>query len=270
MIYFSPDAAPAYAAVGITHNRAGYFASRVSAMGAVPAEVVIATFYNFHPGLVRRAMDGVWQRTTPEAMVNARLNAVHTSLTRAFGDEVLASSELKAAAELNRRAAMVACEHMEGRPLFAAHAALSWPQEPHLMLWHAQTLLREFRGDGHIAALVAEGLSGLEALITHAAAGDVPAAALRLTRSWNEEEWAVGVQELVRRGLLNEDETFSDVGRAQRNTIEEITDLRASAPYSALGDDACATLRVAGKKLTALVMEAGLLTFDPRRLTDPE
>ena len=268
MIYFTPDAAPSYAAVGITKARSGYFASRVAAMGAVPAEVVIATFYNFHPGLVRRSMENVWTHTSPEAMITARLNAVDSSLRRAFGDEVLSSVELAEAAGLTQRAALAACEHPEGRPLFAAHASLPWPDEPHLALWHGQTLLREFRGDGHIAALTLEGLSGLEALISHAASGDVPAAALQASRSWNNDEWRGGVEGLAARGLVNDDGSFTEAGRAQRTAIEAATDRAALAPYLSLSDDEALTLRGAGKKLSQLVVDAGLLAWNPALLEE--
>ncbi len=270
MIYFTPDAPPAYAAVGINKPRAGYFASRVAAMGAVPPEVVIATFYNFHPGLVRKSMADAWSLTSPSAMCAARLDAVDSSLRRAFGDEVLNSVELAEAAGLTRRAALVACERLEGRPLFAGHAYLPWPDEPHLVLWHGQTLLREFRGDGHIAALTLEGLSGLEALITHAASGDVPAAALKATRAWNDDEWAAGIEALAARGLVDEQGAFTDAGRAMREVIEESTDRAAIAPYLELGDDNALTLRATGRKLTQLVIDAGLLAIDPSRFTDPE
>ena len=82
---------------------------------------------------------------------------------------------MRRAAELARAAAEEASRRIEGRPLAAAHADVAWPAEPHLVLWHAQSILREYRGDGHIALLVVHGLSGVEALVTHAAAGDVPA-----------------------------------------------------------------------------------------------
>lgn len=270
MIYFTPDAAPAYAAVGITSARSGYFASRVAAMGAVPAEVVIATFYNFHPALVHRAMENVWSLSSPAAMLTARLNAVDSSLRRAFGAEVLESVELAEAAGLTQRAALVACEHPEGRPLFAAHASLPWPQEPHLALWHGQSLLREFRGDGHIAALTLEGLSGLEALITHAASGDVPAAVLRASRAWSDDEWAAGVEALAVRGIVDRDGAFTEAGRVQRQTIEDATDRASLAPYESLGDDNALTLRGTGRTLTKLVIEAGLLHMDPKQLLDTD
>ncbi|HEY4333576.1 MAG TPA: hypothetical protein VGM78_13435 [Ilumatobacteraceae bacterium] len=266
MIYFTADATAAYAAVGVTKPRMGYFASRSAAMGAVPADVVIATFFNFHPGLVRHSMDNAWSLTSPPAMLTARLNAADSSLRRAFGDEVLGSVELAEAAGLTQRAALVACEHPEGRPLFAGHAALPWPDEPHLVLWHGQTLLREFRGDGHVAALTLEGLSGVEALISHAASGDVPKAVLQASRAWSDAEWQAGVDSMAARGLVGADGSFTDAGRAQRDAIEDATDRAAMAPWSAIGDDAALTLRGTGKKLTKLVVDAGLLAFNPALL----
>ena len=268
MIYFTPDAPPAYAAIGITSNRTGYFASRVAAMGAVSAEVVIATFVNFHPGLVRHAMRNVWDLASPTTVLQARLHAVDTSLRRAFGDELMLSRELAEIAEHLRRAALVACEHLEGRPLFAGHASLPWPDEPHLVLWHAQTLLREFRGDGHIAALTTEGLCGLDVLVSHAASGDVPGPVLQATRAWSDAEWHAGVSAMADRGLVHADGSFTDEGRVQRNRIETTTDRLARAPWAALGVDVCAGIRATGKRLTDAVLQAGLLTFDPRRLED--
>jgi hypothetical protein len=268
MIYFTPEAPPRYADVGITSGRTGYFASRSAAMGAVGAEVVVATFYNFHPALVRRAMLDVWDVTSPAAVLGARLAAVDASLRLAFGDELLASPELADAATLLRRAAEVACAHPEGRPLFAGHAQLEWPDEPHLVLWHAQTLLREFRGDGHIAALTIEGLSGLEALVSHAASGDVPAAALQATRAWTDDEWSTGVEALAARGLVDSDGAFTEAGRTQRARIEDLTDRLAAAPWASLGPERCGELRALGRVLSQRIVDAGLLAIGRLRLDD--
>jgi hypothetical protein len=268
MIYFTPDAPPAYAAIGISSPRAGYFLSRSAAMGAVPAEVVIATFFNFHPGLVRRAMENGWATATPETVTAARLGAVDTSLRRAFGPDLLGSAELGRAAELTRRAALVACEHPEGRPLFAGHASLPWPDEPHLVLWHAQTLLREFRGDGHVAALALAGLTGLDALLSHAGSGDVPAEVLRLTRAWSEDEWAAGLESFAARGFVDGAGAFTEAGRAQRQQIEDATDRAALVAYEALSDDEAGEVVSIGRTLTQHVVAAGLLQVDPSRFDD--
>ena len=172
MIYFAPEAAARYEALGL-HGRSGYFASRSAPMGPVGAPVVVATFYNFEPGLVRESMAGVWERTTPASLLDARLAAADAALRRALPDGWDAEA-MRDAAALARHAAEVACEHREGRPLFAGHAELPWPDDDHLVLWHAQTLLREFRGDGHIAELVIHDFRGIDALVLHAATGEVP------------------------------------------------------------------------------------------------
>src|ERR1039458_2739083 len=150
IIYFTPHAAAAYAQLGI-EGRDGYFASRAAPLGPVSAEVVIATFYNFHPGLVRHAIPGAWEKASPAQILEARLAAADLALREILGDRI-ESDEVVRAAMLAEGAAPAA--PIAGRPLFAAHAALAWPDPPHLALWHAITLLREFRGDGHIAALV--------------------------------------------------------------------------------------------------------------------
>src|SRR5215471_2408120 len=159
MIYFVPEAADAYARLGIT-GRAGYFASRAAPMGAVSADVVVSTFYNFNPELVHAAIPGSWELATPAQLVAARFNAVDAACRRILGDAAVASPDMARAAELARTAAEVAAERVEGRPLAAGHAEVAWPEEPHLVLWHAQSILREFRGDGHIAQLVVHGLTG--------------------------------------------------------------------------------------------------------------
>ncbi|HWE55090.1 MAG TPA: hypothetical protein VG435_06230 [Acidimicrobiales bacterium] len=148
MIYFAPEADDSYAAIGIKGNRTGYFASRSAAFGAAPAEVVISTFYNFHPGLVRRCIPSAWEQATPADVLGARLEVVDRALERLLGADALASPEMAEAAGLARTAAEAATDDVAGRPLFAAHASLPWPQPAHLVLWHAQTLLREYRGDG--------------------------------------------------------------------------------------------------------------------------
>ena len=268
MIYFTSIAAEEYAAAGVTKNRTGYFASRVAAMGPVGADVVIATFYNFHPGLVRHAMKDAWQITTPATLLDARFRAAKRALQTAFDTYVVGSTDFATAVDALRRAAMIACERPEGRPLFAGHASLAWPDSPVLVLWHAQTLLREYRGDGHIAALTVEGLTGLDALISHAASGDVPAEALRLSRSYSEVEWAAGITSMAQRGLVDASGAFTDAGRAQRTRIEDTTDRLAHAPFAALGADLCSQLRSIGARLTELVVAAGLMTVDMNRLTD--
>ncbi|MCW7940606.1 SalK [Streptomyces hygroscopicus] len=254
MIYFVPEARRRYANIGLS-GRAGYFASRSAAFGRASAELVISTFYNFNPDVVRKAVGGIWDTATPQQVLDARLAAAGEALRRAGIHELPAFGEVLA---LTRRAAEAACEHPQGRPLFAAHAALPWPQEPVLQLWHAQTLLREFRGDGHVACLLSEGVGGLEALILHAATGEVPVGFLKASRAWPEEEWAATEERLRARGLLDGG-SLSPEGVRLRRHIEDRTDLLALPAYAALGDAGCERLADLASSFGRAVVEAGLL-----------
>jgi hypothetical protein len=265
MIYFAPEAAERYAAIGL-EGRAGYFASRSAAMGPVCAEVVIATFFNFNPDLARAAIPAAWQTTTTDKILAARLEAADAALRRALGDAVQAP-EMARAAALARTAAEAATECVEGRPLFAAHARLDWPDEPHLVLWHAQTLLREYRGDGHVVALTAAGLGGIEALVVHAATGEVSAGVLKATRAWTDEQWAAGVDSVRSRGWLadGDDLLLSASGSAHRQEVEDTTDRLAVHAYSALGEDACSELRGLARPFSQSVVASETFGFAPNR-----
>ena len=261
MIYFVPEGPDRYARLGVHAGRMGYFASRSAALGIVPAEAVVATFFNFEPGLVRHAIPAVWDIVTPAQMLAARMEAADLALRRILGD-LLAGPEMAEAATLARRAAEAACERPEGRPLFAAHAALPWPDDPHLVLWHAQTLLREFRGDAHVAALVTEDLSGIEALVTHAASGDVPAEVLRTSRAWSQDAWDGTVEALRGRGLLSPgaDIAFTAAGETQRRQVEDRTDRAAAHAYGPLGEDGCERLRHLVRPFSRAVVASGALS----------
>jgi hypothetical protein len=245
MIYFTPRATEAYEELGIT-GRAGYFASRSAAMGAVSADVVVATFFNFHPALVAAAIPDAWDTAAPATILEARHDAADMALTELLGAEALGSDEMAKAAELARTAA-AACT-VEGRPLYAGHAGLDWPSAPHMVLWHAITLLREFRGDGHVAALLVADVDGCEALVSHAAAaasdgGMVTAEVLKATRAWPDDEWDAAEERLRSRGWIDGDGRFTDKGAAARDQIEAATDERAMAPWKALGEEGCDQLR---------------------------
>ncbi|MFI0452958.1 hypothetical protein [Actinomadura sp. 6N118] len=256
MIYFVPEGGRRYAELGLK-GMAGYFASRGAVFGRASAELVIATFYNFNPDLVRKSLPAAWDVVTPEQILDARHRAAGEALRRARIHELPGLDETLA---LARRAAEAATQHLHGRPLFAAHVTLPWPDEPIDQLWHAQTLLREFRGDGHIAALASEGVSGLEALILHAASGDVPPAFLKISRAWPEEEWDATEERLRERGLLDGD-TLSAEGKALRQRIEDLTDTLALPAYTALGEDGCERLAELARPFGRGVVGAGLLNI---------
>jgi hypothetical protein len=262
MIYFTPRATEAYADIGIT-GRAGYFASRAAAMGAVSAEVVVATFFNFHPPLVASAIPDAWEKAAPATIVEARFEAADRALVEMLGADVVGSDEMRTAADAARRAAE-ACT-LEGRPLYAGHAGLDWPDPPHLVLWHAVTLLREFRGDGHVAALLVADVDGCEALVTHAAAaaadgGGVTSQVLKASRAWPDDEWQAAEERLRERGWIDGDGRFTAKGEAAREQIEAATDERAMAPWKALGEDACDELRAQIRPWSRTISSSGVFS----------
>lgn len=256
LIYFSPVAAEAYAELGVV-GRSGYFASRSAPMGAVTAEVVVATFFNFSPALVRSAMDGVWDKASPSSLVEARLSAAGIALTDILGSDAASSGDVSEAAELARAAALAASEDTVGRPLFAGHVELPWPEDPLLVLWHGQTLLREFRGDAHVAALMTAGLSGIDALVLHAATGEITRAALQSSRAWSDDEWDAAVASLRGRGLVNGDGAFTERGRELRQQVEDRTDQLSVTAYEAIGDDGCERLRQLCRPLSQAIVAGG-------------
>jgi hypothetical protein len=255
MIYFVPEARKRYAALGLD-SASGYFASRSAAFGRASAELVIATFYNFHPDLVRRALPAAWDVTTPEQLLTARQEAAVEALRRAGIDAV---PGLDAVLPLARRAALAAAEQPQGRPLFAAHAALPWPEEPLAQLWHAQTLLREFRGDGHVGLLLTEGIGPLDALVLHAGTGSVPTPFLKVSRAWPEPEWAACSEGLRKRGLLDGDSLTAE-GQALRQHLEDRTDALALPAYEVLGEEGCERLAELARPFGRAVVGAGLIS----------
>ena len=256
MIYFVPEATERYAALGLDAETA-YFASRSAAFGRASAEVVIATFYNFNPEVVRRAIPAAWEKTTPERLLAARAEAAAAALRRGGVDRL---PNLEETAALARRAAEAAADHAQGRALYAAHAALPWPDEPVLRLWWAQTLLREFRGDGHIAVLTAEGVTPVEALVLHAASGALPKEFLTATRAWPAEQWDATAERLRARGLLD-GESLTPEGEAFRQSIEDRTDALALPAYAALGEDGCERLAELARPFGRAVVDNGLFTI---------
>jgi hypothetical protein len=261
--YFTPHV-DALEALGLD-GRARYFAGRAAGFGPVPAEVVIATFYNFHPAMVRSSLAGVWAKTTPEAVAAGRLQVADAGLRAILGDDAAARPDVVEAAALARPVAEAATTDLAGRPLFAAHVGLPWPDEAHLVLWHAATLLREHRGDGHIAALLLAGLDPCEALVTYGAGGQapVPGSVLQQSRGWSDDEWAAAVDRLRDRGWLDADGALTAEGRARRDEVEARTDEAAAGPWASIPAEAADRLRALVRPLSKAVVDSGVLFTNP-------
>ena len=233
--YFTPESRAATDALGCKGGWMGYFGMRAAPLGAATPEQVTSAFYNFHPSRVARALPEAWAVASPEVFLATRLDGADGALRRLLGDDVITSPALAEAAEL----AVAAAEHAPtaGRPLAAANARLPWPDQPHLALWQASTLLRESRGDGHVAALVTAALDPCETLVAFAADHGMDPDYLRQSRAWPADDWQAAADRLRSRGLLDPSGALTPEGAALRQWVEDRTDELAAAPWRALGED---------------------------------
>jgi hypothetical protein len=238
--YFAPQPRAAFEEAGLRGFWRGYFAGRAAPLGPVGPAPVVAAFFGFAPAMVARAVPDVWSRATPQAALDARLAGASAALAAALGDD---PPGLARAAELLRAAAEAV--DLPGRVLGAANAGLPWPDGPLGTLWQAATVLREHRGDGHVAALLTAGLDGCESLVWRVALGGATRAVYRVARGWTEEEWDAAAARLVERGWLTPDGAATDAALAARDEIEATTDRLAGRPWRELGERAaqeCAEL----------------------------
>ncbi|MFJ9741976.1 hypothetical protein [Streptomyces sp. NPDC101166] len=240
VLYYAPEVCEEVTALGYdtTERWPSYFALRAAPLGAPGFRQVASAFYSFSPRMVAEHIPAAWDVAAPDKVLAARTRGVDRAYRALLGERT-GAPDLAEAAALARRAAEAA--HTEGRPLAAANAALPWPREPHLVLWQASTILREHRGDGHLAALLTAGLDSVEALVSFAAIGAAPAEVFG-SRGWSEPEWAAARERLVARGLSAVDGTATDAGHALRAEVERRTDELAAAPWHALGIEDTARL----------------------------
>ncbi|TWP53512.1 hypothetical protein FKR81_06050 [Lentzea tibetensis] len=245
--YFTPESRAATDALGCKGGWMGYFGMRAAPLGAASPELVTAVFYNFAPRMVHRALPDAWAVASPAEFLETRLLGADRALRRMLGDV----SGMDEVALLAQEAALRA--PVAGRPLAAANRALPWPSEPHLVLWQACTILRESRGDGHVAALVSAGVGPLEALVLYAAAHGLDPAYMQVARGWTPDEWNAA----------------SPTGDLE--AVERATDLAAAEPWLSLGAEKTArlaalleplALRIAGQNEA---MRVNPMALDPVR-----
>ena len=251
--YSADDVNEAMFALGFTNYWDTYFAGRAAPLGSsVPAEVVHALFYNFAPGEVARHIPKVWKKTTPEAAIAARQEGCVNALRRILGD-LVDTPEFTRAAELLTKAATSA--PLEGRPMYAALRTLPLPEEPVARLFRAASLLREHRGDGHISALMAEGIGGLEAHVLLAIDMGIPATTFGRIHHLPARLLTDLIDTMKDRGLVVDEATFTPAGREAKDRVEALTDELAVAPYEVLEeaelDELIAALEPLAQKLVA-------------------
>jgi hypothetical protein len=229
--YFAPEALSGFTEAGLRGYWRGYFAGRAAPLGGTRAAVVTASFFNFAPSFVARAVPGVWDLVTPQEAIAVREAGATAALRRLLGGR---EAEAAKAADLLWRAA----EDLDfaGRALSAANAELPVSGEPLTRLWQATTLLREHRGDGHFAALAAADIDGCEAVVLRCAKDtDISRDLMQPVRGWTDEQWDAAAARLAERGLTGEDGTMTAAGRAVHDAVEAATDQAAARPWDRMG-----------------------------------
>lgn len=263
-MYFAKEVAAGCKELGLQNRMQGYCATRTFPLGVVPTEVVSAVFYGFAPRAMALGLPAAWEITTPEAagqMIRTTMGELLGRLFEGFDREVARASELA------REAALL--HPTSGRPLAAAWASQPWDDDPVVALWQAAGRIRESRGDGHVALLVAADIDGVGSHLT--VRGDSPELRERMgaLRGWTPPEWDAGVQRLQDRGLLAGDGSLTEAGASLRGSIEDSTDDLAAGPWQSLGVEASEHLIDALVPLVQPVIDAGILpSFVTRRLAE--
>ncbi|ETX08956.1 MAG: hypothetical protein ETSY2_02295 [Candidatus Entotheonella gemina] len=258
--YGAPEVQTACERLGLIADRMGYYAMRAAPLGPVSAEVVAALFYHHTVDMVSPSIPLAWQIASPEQVVAARFEAVDSAFRRLLPQQIQ-SSEVTEAAELVREA-LVGCS-TAGRTMFAAHASLPQPTEPHVALWHGLNQLREYRGDGHTIAVIAACLPPRQAApMLIACTGEEKAG--RSWR-WTDDLWNQAVASLQERGWLNDNGLPTAEGLAVRARIEDETDALSLEPWEQLGTERTHRLWAILRDLTQALLDQNAI----RRLRTP-
>jgi hypothetical protein len=241
-VYFSPECHAGYAALGFGPSPGlmgevalpdgpAYFCSRGSVMGQVPGELVAAAFGVFNPAVVVPAVTHGWTLTDAATVEEARTAGAVGQLRRILGDDPV---DLVRGTELLRRA--IAGLRPEGRPLYAGLLSLGLPGDPVGAMWRLGDLLREYRGDAHIAAWTSAGFDATEiGLLTELYWG-LPMRTYIRTRAWSDADLDAAEERLLARGLVDAG-ALTDEGRLQREAVEVATDRACQPVVDNLGDD---------------------------------
>ncbi|MET0449402.1 MAG: hypothetical protein ABW004_13390, partial [Aeromicrobium sp.] len=213
VVYFAPGTKERYEALGLKGYWMGYVASRSAALGTPGPSLVTALFHGFAPALVGRALPDAWERADRADILAVRLDLAREALA-----PVLETIDVAKVA----RDLMIITEHLDvaGKPLAAAHRDLPAPDDEIGRLWHAATVIREYRGDCHVAVLTAAGIDGAAANALAVAAGLAPEDQ-RTFRGWTEDEWTAAIARLSTRAWVDADGVLTDTGRSARNQIED-------------------------------------------------
>lgn len=258
ILYFSGEVQARWNALDLQPRSEGYVVGRAAPLGPVGPEVAAATFFNFNPALFHRFLPAAWDKASPTTALSERAAGLQETFERVGAP----AADLDELVDLLDRSADGMTWH--GRPLAAGNAGVAAPEQPFARAWQSLAVLREHRGDGHVAALLGAQLDPVEALVVMAGWQDqLSRRFLQGSRMWDDDAWQAGVDRLRGRGLVDEDGQLTDDGAALRDRVEHHTDLLAAEPYQRLGAAGCRRLFALLHPLAVALRDGGAYPRTP-------
>ncbi len=255
VVYFANEPAEDARRIGLKGFWMSYFAGRLAPLGPVPPETAGAITYVFAPRRVSRSIPDAWRLADPRSIIDSRIRTAAVSLRRHLPPDLEANLADLAEPLWN----LVAACSYEGRALAAAWSSVPRPTDLLEAAWLAATILREHRGDGHVIALAAAGLNGIEAGLTHAATGAIAFDMLESSRGWTPDELARASTRLLTDGIIDREGGLTNMGRAMRSSIEQKTDELAAGPVNQLPDGLVRDLIELAAPISRHLIDSGLL-----------
>lgn len=269
-MYFSETVGREYAKHGLEPGAEATLAARSAPLGRVNAGVVSAAYYNYSHAYLSAQLPKLWEKVSPETMVQARFDAVTVFMVELFESREDIALLTEAAAELaTAMTPVLAKMDFSGRVMALATAdalAAHTPNTAFEQLWDVATIAREFRGDGHVASLVTAGVPGIDALMLDVATGaSFKPRAAQKTRGFTDEEWKSAQTRLAEAGLITvgADErgfdlpAITDAGRDLKEQVEQLTDATVAAAWSALSDEEIEALVSPSRSLIKVLAQSG-------------
>ena len=234
----------------------GYVWGRAAALGTPPSSLVAATFGVFDAALIGAVFEDGSATVSRDDILTARAAGAAESIDAVAGPE-----ECAAVAD----PLLDALAHLDplGRPLFSALRDLPVPASPSGRLWRAAELVREHRGDGHLAALVSAGLDAPEANVLTERWLGFGFGEYSATRGFGPDVLAAAAARLEAKGWMAGND-LTDAGRRARADIEASTDASQIGLVTALGS-ALDSVVAGADAISQRLVEARSFPADPRK-----
>ena len=267
LCYWAPEVREEGTRAGLKGFWMNYFATRVAPLGAVSPETVQSLFFYYSPDRIHRAIPDAWSFATPNEILAARFRGMDQALRRELGS-LFDSQEVSIAVELAQQA--IAATSGTGRTLYSGWNSLPWPDEPHLALWQACTVLREHRSGSHLLALATEELDGPQSVITQVAVNEAPVDWIQHEAGWSDAAVEEAKELLRARGWLDDADQATSQCYEGRRRVEALTDSFDGRHWEQLGADKCTELSEVMNALNQHLPKDDQLDWQEIYVTDHE